>query len=91
MSVSSWPWNPRFHADTLKEYAAAAEKGHIAIDPFFSDMAGNAWSGPIVLSIFISILCHITDKHIANYSVDEIDNFSDDTSINDVFMDLLAM
>ncbi len=85
--------NPRFCAETLKEYAAIAAESdsHITVDTFYNDLAGNVWAGPIVLAIFISILRHCTDRHIANFGMAPKETESDDGSPCDALADVLAM
>ncbi len=58
-----------FSDSDLKGYVAASssDRSHITVDPFFMDLAGNAWSGPCISAILVSILCRCTERHIELY------------------------
>ncbi len=62
----------------LKGYVTmVGDRKHIEVDPFFMDLAGNAWTGPCITALLISILCRCTDRHRELYGSKSCDAVSD--------------
>jgi hypothetical protein len=57
----------------------------------YQDMAGNAWSGPTMCALFLSIIRYLTEKHPANFSraSAQVEHAASDD--DDVFADILRM
>ncbi len=81
-----------FPEETLKQYIAAQSSKHIEMDPFFLDLAGNAFCGPIVCAVLMAILARAPAALVRRFAVaqdgGEAASSGEDT---DVFADILAM
>ncbi len=53
--------------DYVLKYGAGSK--HVELDPFFLDLAGNAWAGPIMCSIIAAILCRSPRQLVARFAL----------------------
>ncbi len=46
---------------------AAKNGGPAACDQHFADLAGNAFSAPVIVSVLLAILSHLTELHLSMF------------------------
>jgi site-specific DNA-cytosine methylase len=57
-----------FPDDFIRDYlASTAVKKHGHVDRFLSELSGNAFSGPVIEAIVISVLAHLQPGHLKDY------------------------
>ncbi len=80
-----------FREDLLKLYAQSVDDKHIAVDPYFSDLAGNAWSGPVILSLCVAVLVRLTPKHLGAFKAGSSSTAAVRDSDDDAFDSIMSM
>jgi hypothetical protein len=81
-----------FDEATLKSYVQEVKgSSHPAVDPFFQDLAGNAWSAPTVMAIFIAVLSRCTSVQRIAYRVEAASSSSAVEHVDEALLDILRM
>jgi site-specific DNA-cytosine methylase len=81
-----------FSASFLKEFASSPACPSRTIDSFFMDLAGNAWSGPCMLALFVAVLTRCTEQHVQQFGAKSRSSFKEQSAeADDVLADILSM